>query len=72
MRIRSFESWRDGADRCSSCGELHWGDADRCDDCRDAELEREEEGPTPPTTRPGPTLPKFGVPTTKSQNIYYL
>ncbi len=71
MRLKSFEQWHLSPAVCTSCGEEHWGDTDRCDDCKDADLEPTAEPKPEPRTRE-PRLPRFGVPTTKSQNIYYL
>jgi len=70
MRFMTFEQWSAAAETCENCGDKFWGDSDKCPGCRDSEVG--------PTEDPAPRrvqardLPTFGVPTTKSQNIYYL
>jgi hypothetical protein len=69
MRLMTYEQWSAVASKCEKCGGEFWGDSDTCPDCRDSNLE--------PTDAQEPRrserhLPSFGIPTTKSQNIYYL
>lgn len=58
------------SDTCIKCGEEYWGESDICDDCKDSDLEEKEVEEAPEKKKK--QLPFFGVPTTKSQNNYYL
>lgn len=72
MKVARFSQWSSSTpSACTSCGGEVWDDADKCDDCKDSDLEPEAKAQPEPSPRL-PRLPRFGVPTTKSQNIYYL
>lgn len=71
MKLKLFKEFISISSICHKCGEEYWGDEDICDDCKDSDLESyedEEEN----IERKKRNLPFFGVPTTKSQNLYYL
>lgn len=70
MKIKLFEEFNSMSDTCSKCGEEFWGDTDICDDCKDSDLESEKIEKDE-NKKDKKHLPFFGVPTTKSQNIYY-
>lgn len=59
------------SDTCIKCGEEYWGDEDTCDDCKDFDLENDDDHEDSNGEEKN-KLPFFGVPTTKSQNTYYL
>ncbi len=76
MVIKSFNEWQDGMSSiCPKCGQEFWGHSETCDDCKDSDLEEVPEKPVTVAARDQGArrdLPRFGVPTTRSQNIYYL
>jgi hypothetical protein len=71
MRLKLFKEFNNSISSiCIKCGNEFWGDFDICDDCKDSDLEPDEkieiEEPS------NKELPSFGIPTTRSQNLYYL
>lgn len=71
MKIKLFKEFSSISNICSKCGEEYWGDNDVCDDCKDSDLEVGEVEKQN-IEKKKKHLPFFGVPTTKSQNLYYL
>lgn len=71
MRVKMFEEFNNQISHtCDRCGEEFWGDDGCCDDCKDTDLEDEEDYIVRPEEEK--RLPSFEVPMTKSQNIYFL
>jgi hypothetical protein len=69
MKIKLFREFNSIAQVCQKCGEEYWEDQDYCNDCCDTDLEEKEI--KKPDSKVKQELPIFGVPTPRSQNIYY-
>jgi hypothetical protein len=73
MIIKTFEDFQDTFSRiCDRCGEEYWGDSDLCDDCKDSDNEQIIDIVPEYKKNNKVILPKFDLPTTRSQNIYNL
>ena len=71
MRIKLFEQYtREMSSVCGKCGEEFWSEDEICDDCKDSDLESKDY--LTPEENEEKQLPFFNIPTTKSQNLYYL
>ena len=71
MRIKLFEQYtQEMSSICDRCGEEFWGEDETCDDCKDSDLESKDY--LTPEENEEKQLPFFNIPTTKSQNLYYL
>jgi hypothetical protein len=71
MRIKLFEQFtQEMLSVCGKCGEEFWDEDEICDDCKDSDLESKDY--LTPEEDEEKHLPFFNIPTTKSQNLYYL
>ena len=69
MRIKLFREFNSMSNVCIKCGEEFCGDDECCQDCKDTDVE--EKHIEPKERKLKEELPMFGVPTPRSQNIYY-
>lgn len=69
MRLKLFQEFN-MSKICDYCGEEYWSDDDKCDDCKDSDLE--DKNIDEPIEKSKKHLPSFGIVTTRSQSIYNL